>query len=199
MNRIINNILKKEGYSKDLPVGSLNDDANFAASRYNNTDVLQQLLNLAKNKLRNRDIFLQYNISPNFNRMGLTSILVTTTEVIDINDLSAIFIWDLYILEATGQSIREFVSKEQEKGNIDQAIQIAANNKFIATIFEKDLNTLLLKNKIVYDEIGSIELMFDIKNNPSMFFQKALNKNANYKQITDKNIIMQIKEKLGIS
>ena len=199
MNRIINNILKKEGYSKDLPVGSLNDDANFAASRYNNTDVLQQLLNLAKNKLRNRDIFLQYNISPNFNRMGLASILVTTTEVIDINDLSAIFIWDLYILEATGQSIREFVSKEQEKGNIDQAIQIAANNKFIATIFEKDLNTLLLKNKIVYDEIGSIELMFDIKNNPSMFFQKALNKNANYKQITDKNIIMQIKEKLGIS
>lgn len=164
-NKIMQHILQKVGYSK-------------------------QLFNINESKL-----FLHYDISPNFNKIGIASIFVYKGNKFDISNTNNIFIWDLYILEATMKSIRDFVFSQD---NIDEAREIVTNNKFIASVFEKDFNTLITKEKIIFDQIGSIEDMMNIKNNTNAFFQQALNNNTEYTQIINIEDLTQLKEKLNI-
>lgn len=194
-NRIMQHILQKVGYSKELPVGSLENDSQIVNNKYNNNDLLEQLFNISESKLRGQKLFLHYDISPNFNKIGIASIFVYKGNKFDINNTSNVFIWDLYILEATMKSIRNFVFSQD---NIDEARKIATNNKFIASIFEKDFNTLTTKEKIIFDQIGSIDDIMNIKNNTTAFFQKALNNNTEYTQIINIEDLTQLKEKLDI-
>lgn len=194
-NRIMQHILQKVGYSKELPVGSLENDSQIVNNKYNNNDLLEQLFNISESKLHGQKLFLQYDISPNFNKIGIASIFVYKGNKFDINNINNVFIWDLYILEATMKSIRDFVFNQD---NIDKVREIATNNKFIASIFEKDFNTLTIKEKIIFDQIGSIEDIMNIKNNTNAFFQQALNNNTEYTQIINIEDLTQLKEKLNI-
>lgn len=195
MNKIIAQI-KKNAYSRAIPTGHTREDIDFLVSQYNNSDVLMRLLRQAHNSLlnnRNVNLKFQYQISYNYNSSsGIDSIFV-----IDNNNSSLIYVWDLYILEMTHKSWHEYLDNQedelQDKFNLENALKELQNIQYIVSILSYNINDIN-KKYVVYDCVISMKELEDL--NTRIYFDKALQINSQYSRITDKNIISKLMSKL---
>ena len=195
MNKVIAQI-KKNAYSRAIPTGHTRDDINFLINQYNNSDALMCLLQQTENSLldnRNVNLKFQYQISYNYNSSsGLDSIFV-----IDNNNSSLIYVWDLYILEMTHKSWHEYLDKQedelQNKFNLQNALKKLQSIQYIISILSYNINDIN-KKYIVYDRVISRKELENL--NTRIYFDEALQINSQYSRITDKNMISKLISKL---
>lgn len=142
---------------------------------------------------KNVNLKFQYQISYNYNSSsGLDSIFV-----IDNNNSSLIYVWDLYILEITHKSWHKYLDNQedelQDKFNLEDTLKKLKDIQYIISILSYNINDIN-KKYIVYDRVISRKELENL--NIRIYFDEALQINSQYSRITDKNIISKLISKL---